>query len=115
MSDGAPPVLWEPPPDVRSTARVGGYLDWLEAGRGLHFDSYDDLWNWSTDDLPGFWSSIWDHFAVEGLPPTDVMPERRMPGARWFAGATLSYPAHALAPALTSTSRWWRDRRPVLR
>ncbi len=96
MPAAAPPVLWEPPPDVRSTTRVGGYLDWLEAARGLHFDSYDDLWTWSTDDLPGFWSSLWDHFAVEGLPPTDVLPERRMPGARWFAGATLSYPAHAL-------------------
>ena len=28
------------------------------AARG--FDSYDELWRWSVDDLEGFWGSIWD-------------------------------------------------------
>ncbi len=96
MADAAPPILWEPPSDVRSTTRVGRYLDWLVAQGGRHFDSYDELWAWSIEDLAGFWSSIWDHFTVEGLPPTSVLSDRHMPGARWFAGATLSYAAHAL-------------------
>ena len=60
---------------LRSTTRVGRYMSWLEVERGLHFDGYDDLWTWWTDDLAGFWSSLWDHFTVEGLPPTSVLSE----------------------------------------
>jgi len=28
--------------------------------RGQSFADYGELWRWSVDDLPGFWSSIWE-------------------------------------------------------
>lgn len=88
-------VLWEPPKGVRS--RVGDFLDWLARERGLRFDGYADLWEWSTTDLPGFWRAVWDHFEVMSYePPGAVLPDRTMPGARWFPGATLNYAEHVL-------------------
>ncbi|WP_250001051.1 acetoacetate--CoA ligase [Actinoplanes sp. M2I2] len=90
-------VLWEPPADVRETSRIGHYLSWLESERGLTFDDYAALWQWSVDDLPAFWQSIWDYFEVIAHdPPSAVLPDASMPGATWFPGATLNYAEHVL-------------------
>ncbi|MCW3014571.1 MAG: acetoacetyl-CoA synthetase [Solirubrobacterales bacterium] len=90
-------VLWQPAADVRSTTRVGRYLSWLEDEHGHEFAGYRELWDWSVDDLEGFWQSIWDHFDVIAHDqPTAVLSGRSMPGSRWFPGATLNYAEHAL-------------------
>jgi acetoacetyl-CoA synthetase len=95
MSDAE--VLWSPPADVRSRTVVGRYLDRLAAERGLTFDSYDALWQWSVTDLDGFWSSVWEFFDVRGhTPHTAALADASMPGAVWFPGATLNYAEQAL-------------------
>lgn len=89
-------VLWEPPADVRETTRIGDYLRWL-AGKGHDFASYERLWEWSVTDLSGFWQSIWDYFEVISHdPPTAVLADASMPGAKWFPGATVNYAEHVL-------------------
>jgi acetoacetyl-CoA synthetase len=73
------------------------YQNWLRDERGLSFDSYDSLWRWSTADLPAFWQSIWDYFALESPTPYGaVLAERKMPGARWFEGAQFNYARQVL-------------------
>jgi acetoacetyl-CoA synthetase len=90
-------VLWKPPADVRDRSRIGDFLRWLAEHRGLNFDRYEDLWQWSVEDLAGFWSSVWDYFGVIAHTPyTEVLRHRRMPGAQWFPGATLNYAEHML-------------------
>jgi acetoacetyl-CoA synthetase len=92
-----PRVLWSPPPDVRETTEVGRYLDWLERERGLVFADYDALWRWSIDDLPAFWSSIWEFFAVKAHAPyRTVLASDTMPGASWFPGARLNFAEHLI-------------------
>jgi acetoacetyl-CoA synthetase len=91
-----PPVLWSPPDDVRRSSAVGRYLDWLAAERGLAFDSYEELWRWSVDDLDGFWGSIWDRAAIGAPAPHAVLADRGMPGARWFPNVTLNWAERAL-------------------
>jgi acetoacetyl-CoA synthetase len=72
-------------------------MEWLRQRRGLGFETYGELWQWSVSDLDGFWSSIWEFFEVRGGVGFDrVLAERRMPGARWFPGAELNYAEHAL-------------------
>jgi acetoacetyl-CoA synthetase len=97
-------ILWNPPEDVRETSRIGDYLRWLAKHRGLTFDSYESLWEWSTTDLAAFWSSIWDYFEIISYEPaTAVLPDASMPGAVWFPGATLNYAEHVLrAPGLAA-------------
>jgi acetoacetyl-CoA synthetase len=93
----APEVLWEPPADARTASRLGRYLDWLATHGGPDLGSYDDAWRWSVDEPGRFWRSIWDHFEIRAsTPPADDLADARMPGARWFPGATLSYAEHAL-------------------
>jgi acetoacetyl-CoA synthetase len=93
-------LLWEPPDDLIRDANLTRFLGWLERERGLSFDAYEDLWRWSVSDLEGFWSALWEFSGVRAHTPFDaVLPDRRMPGARWFEGARLNYAEHALAEA----------------
>ena len=104
-------VVWTPPADIREHSRIGDYLRCLERERGLSFDDYHALWQWSVSDLSGFWGSIWDYFGVgdqlrdrairdadgAGRPAYDaVLGSDTMPGARWFTGARLNYAEHML-------------------
>jgi acetoacetyl-CoA synthetase len=110
-------ILWQPPADARSRTRLGRYMTWLQQSRSLSFATYDELWQWSVDDLEGFWSSLWEHFGIRASQPyTRVLSTHEMPGARWFEGALLNYAEHELltrgdAPAVLSYSQ---SRPPVV-
>jgi acetoacetyl-CoA synthetase len=87
--------LWEPSSRAVERSNLTRYTRWLDAERGRSFDDYHELWRWSVSELEEFWGSIWDFFAVDASAPySDVLGERRMPGARWFAGAELNYAEH---------------------
>jgi len=88
-------LLWEPSAESIERASMTRYMRWLAAERGLSFDDYDSMWRWSATEIEAFWASVWDFFEVEASTPySEVLPDRRMPGADWFPGARLSYPQH---------------------
>jgi acetoacetyl-CoA synthetase len=90
-------VLWIPPADVLETSRMGRFLTWLRAERGVEAAGYAELWQWSVTDLAGFWRAVWDYFdVIAHTEPTATLPDATMPGARWFPGATLNYAEHVL-------------------
>jgi acetoacetyl-CoA synthetase len=92
-----PTALWQPSEAFAERTRMRAYMRALAAGRGVRAATYDELWRWSVEDLEGFWASIAEHFEVAfHEPPRAVLGSRAMPGAEWFAGATLSYPEHIL-------------------
>ena len=98
MPDMTADLLWQPPPDARDTTRIGAFLRDAEARTGRSFSDYADLWQWSVDDLDGFWRTVVDFFAV----PYDgdveeVLADRSMPGAQWFPGLRLNYAEAMLA------------------
>jgi acetoacetyl-CoA synthetase len=79
---------------------IASYQQWLAQRHGLHFETYDDLWRWSTTDLRAFWQSIWDWFDIESpTPHRAVLEAEVMPGAKWFPGAQLNYTRQVLRHA----------------
>ncbi len=89
-------LLWEPNPARVARANLTHFLGWL-ARRGRHIDSYASLWQWSIDDLEGFWGSVWEYFEIISSQPYQrVLARHEMPGAQWFPGARLNYAQHAL-------------------
>ena len=89
-------LLWTPSAQRVARANLTHYMAWL-AERGRSFDSYTALWQWSVDDLEGFWGSLWEYFDICASRPYDrVLGRRAMPGAEWFPGARLNYAEHAL-------------------
>jgi acetoacetyl-CoA synthetase len=89
------------------------YRRWLKEQRGLSFESYEALRQWSVTDLDQFWRTIWDYYDLQSATPVEtVLAERKMPGAVWFPGTKVNYahqvfrhvaPAHeAGLPAIVS-------------
>ena len=85
-------VLWRPTPDRIANANITRFTRWLERERGLKFDDYLSLWQWSIDHLEEFWQAIWDYFEIKSSTPHEcVLRKRIMPGAEWFPGARLNF------------------------
>jgi len=77
--------------------QIERYQAFLKATRGLEFDSYEALWQWSITELDAFWLSLWDFFELQSPTPFDrALSEERMPGAVWFRGATLNLAAQVM-------------------
>jgi acetoacetyl-CoA synthetase len=94
MSD-TPQLLWKPDAERVQRATVTRYREFLERTRGLEFKDYDALWQWSVDDLDGFWTSIVECFEIAfSADPEAVLSGLEMPGAKWFPGARTSYAEH---------------------
>jgi acetoacetyl-CoA synthetase len=92
--------LWQPSEEMKQQANITRYMHWLAEKRGKIFTTRQELWEWSVNDLEGFWSSIWDYFQIQASRPyTQVLAERHMPGARWFVGAELNYAQHVFRNA----------------
>ena len=90
-------LLWEPSPDARVSTRMGRFLDWVHASRGISLPDYESAWRWSVAEPRAFWWSVWDFFGVISHDyPTEALADESMPGAVWFPGATLNYAEHAL-------------------
>ena len=94
--------LWVPSAERVERSGVTQYRRWLARMRGLDFDGYQALWQWSVTDLATFWASVWEFFGVgevgggEGAAPAPVLTGRRMPGVHWFPEARLNYAELAL-------------------
>ena len=93
-------LLWEPSEEFKENANVSRYREWLEKKKGLSFDDYGELWEWSVTELEEFWASIWEYSDVRASKPyTQVLSGREMPGAKWFEGAELNYAEHVFRNA----------------
>ncbi|MBS0294198.1 MAG: acetoacetate--CoA ligase [Proteobacteria bacterium] len=93
-------LLWTPGADFVRGTNMARYLDWLAAERGLRFDGYEALRQWSVEEADAFWASIWQWCGVRhdgsAARVTDGAP---MPHTRWFPDARVNYAEHVLRHA----------------
>ncbi|HZW22941.1 acetoacetate--CoA ligase [Noviherbaspirillum sp.] len=83
--------LWSPSPERIASSRITDYMRWLGSEKKVRVDSYEALWQWSVDELPAFWESIWQYFEVQSsVPYGRVIDAEKMPGAKWFEGSRIN-------------------------
>ncbi|MGW2785371.1 acetoacetate--CoA ligase [Streptomyces populi] len=100
-------LLWSPGRRELEDSNVAGFMDWVSEVRGLRFSDYAELWRWSSTDLAGFWSAVWEFYGLDAVSDYDtVLGEASMPGATWFPGARLNFAERCFARAT--------DARPAL-
>ncbi|MGW0814559.1 acetoacetate--CoA ligase [Streptomyces viridiviolaceus] len=100
-------LLWSPGRPELEDSNVAVFMEWLEDVRGLRFTDYAELWRWSSTDLPGFWSAVWEFYGLDAVTHYDeVLSDASMPGASWFPGARLNFAERCFAQAT--------DARPAL-
>jgi len=110
-------VLWQPSPERVRRARMTAFMLWLAEQRGLVFTGYPELWQWSVDHLPEFWSAVVDYFDLPcgGDRSTVLRCPGGAEGASWFPGLELNYVEQVLrhpgeAPAVVAVSEDGRRR-----
>jgi acetoacetyl-CoA synthetase len=108
----APAPIWRPSAERIERAALTRYCDWLRRERGLDFGDYESLWAWSVTEIEAFWDSIRAFCGLRlATPERAILRERRMPGARWFEGATLNWADQMLWRAARPD---WADRTAVV-
>jgi SAM-dependent methyltransferase len=58
-------LLWEPATDARTATAMGRFLDWVHATRQRSLPDHEAAWQWSVDDLEGFWWSVWEFYEID--------------------------------------------------
>lgn len=94
LRPAAPRTAW-------ADSRIGRFLERVGAEQGRSFADYEQAWQFSVDDLDGFWREVWREFDLISHAPWEraLEPGQSMPGVRWFEGARLNYAEHILRGA----------------
>ena len=93
-------LLWSPGRRELEDSNVVCFMEWVSEVRGLCFSDYSELWRWSSTDLPGFWSAVWEFYGLDAVTRYDeVLGDASMPGAVWFPGARLNFAERCFAQA----------------
>ncbi len=88
-------LLWEPPKDFVESSNINNYRLWLNERFDLNLTSYEQMHQWSVENIGPFWESIVDYFKVIFHTPYDsVLDDSPMPYTKWFEGGTLNYAEH---------------------
>ncbi|ULC59804.1 acetoacetate--CoA ligase [Flaviramulus sp. BrNp1-15] len=92
MSDNK---LWEGSKSFKEHSHLFHYKNWLAQNHNLHFNTYEDIWKWSVNNITDFWESIWKYFNIISHNDYDsVLNMTTMPDFKWFNGAKLNYAEH---------------------
>ncbi|MEN3951106.1 acetoacetate--CoA ligase [Iodidimonas sp. SYSU 1G8] len=99
--------LWTPSRERVADSNMVAFMRVAEETYGLALPDYDALWRWSVEQPEQFWSTIWDFCGVIAQDRGAVVlaDADKMPGARFFPDARLSFAQNLLrrrdgAPAL---------------
>ncbi|MFI2284450.1 acetoacetate--CoA ligase [Nocardia beijingensis] len=81
---------WVPTAADIAAARITDFARFVAERTGVRAADYHALWQWSVEDLAGFWHALWDYFELGDI-AGDVLASAQMPGAQWFPGTRLNY------------------------
>jgi acetoacetyl-CoA synthetase len=90
--------IWKPSEEVKKQANITRFISFVNKKYGLMIDSYDELYDWSIEELPDFWAAMWEFAPVKASRQYDKVIDdlSKFPGARWFSGARLNFAENLL-------------------
>lgn len=91
-------LLWKPSEEQKSKANMTKYMNFVNKRYGQSFHSYNQLYDWSVNNIPDFWASIWDFVDIKASKGYDAVVDdlSKFPGAKWFIGARLNFAENLL-------------------
>ncbi len=91
-------LLWKPSEEKIANANLTRFIHAVNQRHGTSFRDYHSLYQWSVENIPDFWSALWDFAQVRcSRKPEQVVDDlTKMPGATWFNGAELNFAENLL-------------------
>jgi acetoacetyl-CoA synthetase len=91
-------MLWKPSEKTVQQTNMFRFMNTVNEQHGLQFKQYSELYQWSIDHIPDFWALLWDFVQIKSsVSYTEVVDDTtKMPGAKWFSGASLNFAENLL-------------------
>ena len=91
-------LLWKPAAEKVKATNMYRFMNQINERFGQDFSEYDPLYHWSVENIPEFWTAMWDFAGViASAPYQEVIDDlNKMPGAKWFTGARLNFAENLL-------------------
>jgi acetoacetyl-CoA synthetase len=94
-------VLWKHPSPQET--KMWEFLQKVNSTHKKDFSTYDDLFQWSVENISDFWASVWDFVGVRTSQRyTQVISDERtmFPRPTWFQGAKMNFAENLLFPTV---------------
>ena len=89
--------LWNPSDELIEDSNMFSFMKYVEKLTGKTIPNYEELYDWSVNNIEEFWKSIWIIAGVIYSRQYDtILSERKMPGTKWFEGAKLNFAENLL-------------------
>lgn len=91
-------ILWQPSEMRIRESNMARFIAFVNDRYGLDISGYDDLYAFSVNRIPDFWSAVWDFTGIVASTPYETVLDdaSKMPGAKWFDGARLNFAENLL-------------------
>ena len=91
-------LLWTPSQKRVNQANMTRFIGFVNDKYALKIDSYDELYDWSIEQLCEFWAAMWEFAGIRASQRYDTVVDdlSRFPGAKWFPGARLNFAENLL-------------------
>ncbi len=90
--------MWKPTEEQINNSQMRDYMQLVNQKFGLSLKKYSQLYDWSIEKAEDFWGSFWEYSQIiHHSPYSQVVDDLgKMPGAKWFNGATLNFSENLL-------------------
>ena len=104
-------TLWQPDAARVARAHLTRFAHWIENRQSITFPDYASFHRWSIEFPDEFWPDLatFCDLRWRRAPAAVLEDGDRMPGARWFPGATLNYAENLLRFRDDHPALIWRD------
>ena len=91
-------LLWQPSEQRIKDSNAYRFINLINEKYNKSLADFTDLWEWSTENIPDFWASMWEFSEIKASQPyKEVVDDlNKMPGAKWFSGAKLNFAENLL-------------------
>ena len=89
-------ILWKP--DNNQKTHFNNFIDLVNSKYDLDLKTYNDLYDWSVNNIPQFWENTLDYSDIIYSGTYDrVLDNLKMePGVKWFPGISLNFAENLL-------------------
>jgi len=90
--------LWTPSQERIKGSNMYRFMRLVNEKYAKNFSVYPSLYEWSIENIPAFWKTLWEFAEIKASRPYDQIVDdlTKMPGAKWFSGARLNFAENLL-------------------
>ena len=91
-------LLWKPTVEKITRSNMYRFMKTVNQKYGQNFNEYAPLHRWSIENIPQFWTTLWEFADIIASKSYDEVIDdvTKMPGARWFESARLNFAENLL-------------------